>query len=110
MTETSSSVNITLLGKDYLVACNEQERILLNDAVALLSRKMQEIKDTGKTIGSERVAVLAALNIAHEMLSYRQKKESYTSDVESMIQRLRYKIDDVLVSDIPADLETVNDI
>ena len=58
---------------------------------------MQEAKISGKVIGSERVAVLAALNIAHEMLTYKKENESYTSNVDSLIRRLQNKIDNALM-------------
>ena len=70
---------------------------MLNDAASLLNDKMQELKISGKVVGSERIAVLAALNIAHEMLAYKKANESYTSNVDGTILRLRSKIDDALM-------------
>ena len=68
------TLDISLLGRDYKVACKESERSELLDAVALLDRRMREIRETGKISGSERIAVMAALNIAHDL--QRAKKES----------------------------------
>jgi cell division protein ZapA len=65
-----SSLDITLLGKEYRVACKEEEREGLLSAVAFLDQRMAEI--AGKTrAASERVAVMAALNLAHELLTLR---------------------------------------
>lgn len=89
--------SVTILDKEYLIACNDEEREQLNDAASLLNDKMQEVKISGKVIGSERVAVLAALNIAHEMLAYKKENESYTSNVDSLIRRLQNKIDNALM-------------
>jgi cell division protein ZapA len=61
-------LDVTLLGRDYKVACKESERAELVEAVALLDRRMREIRDTGKIAGVERVAVMAALNLAHELM------------------------------------------
>jgi len=57
---------------------------------------MQEVKTSGKIIGSERIAVLAALNIASEMLAYKKENEGYTSNMDGVVRRLQDKIDDAL--------------
>jgi len=90
-------VSFTILDKEYLISCNEQEREALHRAIELLNRKMREVKTSGKVIGSERIAVMAALHIAHELLEYKQRNESYTSNIDSLIRRLQSKIDDALV-------------
>ena len=97
MSEAAKPVSVTILEKEYLIACSEEERDLLNDAANLLNDKMQEVKTSGKIIGSERVAVLAALNIAHEMLAYKKENEGYTLNVDGVVRRLQNKIDDALM-------------
>jgi cell division protein ZapA len=67
----ASTVEVTLMGRTYKVACAEGERESLMQAVAYLDGKMSEIKKAGKVVGSERIAVMAALNVAHELLSVR---------------------------------------
>jgi len=69
--ERSITLDVSLLGRDYKVACKEAERAELVEAVALLDRRMREIRDAGKIAGTERVAVMAALNLAHELLRER---------------------------------------
>ena len=71
MAEPTNSVEVTLLGRTYRVACEEGEREALMQAVAYLDGKMNEIRKAGKVIGAERIAVMAALNVAHELLSTR---------------------------------------
>ena len=61
-------LDVSLLGRDYKVTCREAERAQLMDAVGFLDRRMREIRDTGKIAGSERIAVMAALNITHDLL------------------------------------------
>jgi cell division protein ZapA len=61
------TLDVSLLGRDYKVSCKESERTELLDAVAFLDRRMREIRDAGKIAGSERIAVMAALNMAHEL-------------------------------------------
>ncbi len=96
MSETKPA-SVTILDKEYLIACSDEERGLLNDAATLLNERMQEVKTSGKIIGSERIAVLAALNIAHEMLAYKNENEDYTSNVDGVIRRIQDKIDDALM-------------
>jgi cell division protein ZapA len=63
------SLQITIMGRDFRVACPDEEQSGLLEAVDYLNTKMIEIRDTGKVIGLERIAIMAALNIAHELLS-----------------------------------------
>ena len=67
----AKSIEVTVLGRNYTVACGDSERDALLQAVAYLDGKMAEIKKAGKVAGTERIAVTAALNIAHELLSMR---------------------------------------
>jgi cell division protein ZapA len=67
----AKSIEVTVLGRSYTVACSDSERHALQQAVAYLDGKMTEIKTAGKVAGTERIAVTAALNIAHELLSMR---------------------------------------
>ena len=71
MAEGPNTVEVSLLGRTYRVACEEGERESLLQAVAYLDAKMNEIRKAGKVTGSERIAVMAALNVAHELLSVR---------------------------------------
>ena len=61
-------LDVTILGREYRVACKEAEREELLKAVQFLDQRMREIRDGGKIAGTERIAVMAALNIAHELL------------------------------------------
>ncbi len=89
--------SVTILDKEYLITCSDEERELLNDAASLLNERMQDAKNSGTIIGSERIAVLAALNIAHELLAYKKENEGYTSNVDGVVRRLQDKIDDALM-------------
>jgi cell division protein ZapA len=69
MAAPAKTVEVSLLGRSYRVACEDDERDALMQAVAYLDAKMGEIRKSGKITGTERIAVMAALNIAHEMLA-----------------------------------------
>jgi cell division protein ZapA len=63
------SLDVAIMGREFRVACPEEEREGLLQAVAFLDRKMREIRDSGKVIGLERIAIMAAINITHDYLS-----------------------------------------
>lgn len=97
MSETKP-ITVRILDKEYLISCEEDEREQLHTAVTFLNMKMKEVKDSGKVIGSERIAVMTALNIAHELLAYKRENADYTKTIDKTIQRLRNKLDEALTS------------
>ena len=64
-------VDVNIMGREFKVACSDDEREGLITAVNYLDKKMREIRDTGKIVGIERIAIMAALNLAHELLTTR---------------------------------------
>jgi cell division protein ZapA len=64
--EHAVTLDVSLLGRDYKVACKPGEEGELRDAVAFLDRRMRDIREGSKTSSTERIAVMAALNLAHE--------------------------------------------
>ena len=71
MSAEPKGLQINIMGREFRVACPENEQKGLLDAVDYLNKKMQEVRDNGKVIGLERIAIMTALNIAHEFLSTR---------------------------------------
>ena len=69
MSPDPKALQINVMGREFRVACPESEQKELLEAVDYLNRKMDEIRDSGKVIGVERIAIMAALNIAHELLT-----------------------------------------
>lgn len=69
-------IDVSILGRDYKVACKEDERAELMQAVALLDARMREIRDAGKVAAVDRIAVMAALNLANELLRSRAPSPS----------------------------------
>ena len=96
MSETVKPITVTILDKEYIVGCTEDEREALFASVELLNKKMQEQRDSGKVIGAERIAVMAALNVTHEYLEYRRDNESMSSDIGAGIDRIQTKINSAL--------------
>jgi len=76
----STTLDVTILGREFKVACKENERAELVEAVTYLDRQMRDIRDRGKVTGVDRIAVMAALNIAHDLLRERRTKQSVPQD------------------------------
>lgn len=73
MEERSVQLDVSILGRDYRIGCRESERDALLQAVAHLDSRMREIRDGGKVSGIDRIAVMAALNIANDLLRERSE-------------------------------------
>jgi cell division protein ZapA len=86
-------VSVRILEKEYLVACPEEEREALQVTARYLDRKMKEIRDSGKIVGIERIAVMAALNITHEMLQNKSLREDQNHSMSARIRALQEKIE-----------------
>ena len=69
MNADAKGLQINVMGREFRVACPDHEQKGLLEAVDYLNKKMNEIRDAGKVVGLERIAIMAALNIAHELLS-----------------------------------------
>lgn len=86
MSDELTRITVRILDKDYQVACPDEERAALLESAALLNRKMQEIRESGKVVGLDRVAVMAALNLSHEILQH----QSATDQAQhALVERLR---------------------
>jgi cell division protein ZapA len=87
------TLDVTILGREFKVACKENERAELAEAVAYLDRQMREIRDRGKVSGVDRIAVMAALNITHDLLRERRGGRAPSSvnaiDGESARRRIQ---------------------
>jgi cell division protein ZapA len=92
MNESPRPIAVNILDKEYLVACGENERESLFQAVEFLNKHLKELRDSGKVIGSERIAVMAALNIAHEYQDYKRQKDGYTLNIGTGLKRIQSKI------------------
>ena len=90
--ERMVTLDVNVLGHDYKVACREHERADLVEAVSFLDRRMREIRDAGKVAGMERIAVMAALNIANELLRARSDASAGRGDLAVDEATLRGRI------------------
>lgn len=89
---SSQTINVRILDKDYQVACPAEERRALIESAQILDERMRMIKNSGSVIGLERIAVMAALNLSHELLQAQSASSRQSSDVEAL-ERMREKIE-----------------
>lgn len=91
----ANTVTVKILDKDYQVACPEEQEAELIVSAKYLDKQMRGIRDSGKVIGLERIAVMAALNISYELLQASDHGETDQQGGES-VKRLNRKLDDAL--------------
>ena len=96
MTTDASRVSVRILEKEYHVACPAEERAALLDSAEYLNRKMREIRDSGKVVGLDRIAVMAALNITNDLLLSRGRDEGAESDLAVRLKTLRERVESAL--------------
>ena len=98
----ANSVSVSLLGKEYMIACPAGAEDELLRAASYLNEKMKEIRGAGKTVGLERIAILAALNISHELVKHDQQQEEQAemekrqAEMEAQLERLNARLDSSL--------------
>jgi len=89
-------VSVRIMEKEYVVACPYEERSALLDAAEFLNGRMREIRDSGKVVGHDRIAVMAALNLAHEFLKGRDRESKLDSGVGHRVRALRERVESAL--------------
>ena len=89
-------LDVTIMGREFRVACPEDEQQSLLDSVAYLDKKMREIRDAGKVIGIERIAIMAALNIAHEFLGTRLAGSFDIAEYKRRMQSMQAQIEQAM--------------
>ena len=97
---TSEPVNIRILDREYTVGCEPSERDSLMAAAKLLDAKMREVRGSNRMAALDRVAVLAALNLAHELQQARTESSSRDRELSRTLDDLHRKLDGLI--DAPA--------
>lgn len=95
MNKHTKPVTVRILDKDYMVACPEGEQEALLASSRRVDREMRKVRDSGKVLGTDRIAVMVALNLAHELMS-RQPNNETNSEMGTQLQQLQQRLDDVL--------------
>ena len=90
-------LNLDIMGREFCVTCPDEEREEIQLSAAYLDRKIQEIKAEGKVIDSDRIAIIAALSITHELLMLRNETGFDMDEFRRRINSLKKKVDEVMV-------------
>jgi cell division protein ZapA len=96
MSDGLAHVTIKILEKEYHVACPAEEKGALLASAELLNKKMREIRDSGKVVGLDRVAVMAALNLANELIRLQGQDKELRNIVDARVRAMREQLDSAL--------------
>lgn len=96
MTDQFAQVSVRILDKEYQVACAVDERTDLLDSAEMLNAKMREIRDSGRIVGLDRIAVMAALNMANDLIHARARDQELEGDISDRLKMISDRVDNVL--------------
>lgn len=91
----AKSINVNIMGREFTVACADEEREGLLEAVSYLNKKMQDIRESGKVVGVERIAIMAALNLSHELL-HTKTGDVDIGDYKRRISLMQNQVDEAI--------------
>lgn len=92
----SVPVSVKILDKEYRIACPADERNALLASADMLNTRMQDLKDSGNVIGTDRIAVMAALNMTHEMIELQDDSSSVSKTLNKRVAKMQEKIEETL--------------
>ncbi len=104
MSENSIPVTVHILDKEYRVACKQGEEDSLIATARFVDMKMREIRSSGKVLGTDRIAVMTALNLAHELLDKQSQKNETGQNISYRLRAMQQKIDAALSKENQLDL------
>ena len=104
MNESTAQVSVRILDKEYQVACPAEERTDLLDSAEILNNKMREIRDSGRIVGLDRIAVMAALNMANDLIHAQARDEQLEGNYSERLKSISERVDNVLSGSAQLDL------
>ena len=104
MTDPYAQVSVRILDKEYQIACPANERTDLLDSAEILNAKMIEIRDSGRVVGLDRIAVMAALNMANDLIHAQARDRLLDGDLSGRLKIISERVDNVLGSSQQLDL------
>ena len=96
MIEQTAQVSVRILDKEYQVACPADERTDLLDSAEILNAKMREIRDSGRIVGLDRIAVMAALNMANDLMHAKARDQELEGSISDRLKVISDRVDNVL--------------
>jgi cell division protein ZapA len=89
-------VSVRILEKEFFVACPYEERSALLDSAEFLNARMKEVRDSGRVVGLDRIAVMVALNLAHELMQLKEREARLESEIGNRVRGLRERVEATL--------------
>ena len=96
MSEPYAQVSVRILDKEYQVACPASERTDLLDSAEILNEKMREIRDSGRVVGLDRIAVMAALNMANDLIHAQARDQVLEGEFSNRLKTISDRVDSAL--------------
>ncbi|MGZ8165921.1 MAG: cell division protein ZapA [Methylobacter sp.] len=96
MNRNLQPLSLTIMGKEYKIACEPEERNNLIRSAQEIDEQMRKIRDSGKIVGPDRIAVMTALNLAHELRSIKEQNAILTQNLHACMAKMLHKIEKVL--------------
>lgn len=96
MNQKFQPISLTIMGKEYKIACDPEERDTLVRSAQQLDEKMRKMRDSGKISGPDRIAVMAALNLSHELETVKNQNALLSQQLSECLDHIRNKIENVL--------------
>jgi len=104
MRTSDAQVSVRILDKEYQVACESEERTDLLDSAEILNSKMLEIRDSGRVVGLDRIAVMAALNMANDLLHAQARDRLIEGDLSGRLKNISDRVESALGTSQQLDL------
>ncbi|MGB5331326.1 MAG: cell division protein ZapA [Woeseiaceae bacterium] len=104
MTDQFAQVSVRILDKEYQVACPLEERTDLLDSAEILNEKMREIRDSGRIVGLDRIAVMAALNMANDLMHAQARDQELEGGISQRLKLISDRVDHALSDSQQLDL------
>jgi cell division protein ZapA len=98
MNQENNLITVKILEREYTVRCPKQEEKPLQEAARYLDEQMRVVRQSGTITSTDRVAIVTALNLTHELFQLRKQKNEYVDEVRDRVKKLQNKIENSLVA------------
>ena len=96
--QDNARVSVRILEKEYFIACPYEERSALLDSAEFLNARMREVRDSGKVVGLDRIAVMVALNLTNELLQLKGRDAKVDSETGTKVKNMRERVEAALAT------------
>ena len=96
MNKKPQPVSLLIMGKEYRIACDPEEQDDLIHSAQQLDVQMRKMRDSGKIVGPDRIAVMTALNLAHELQLMKNQNAVLSQNLSECLTKMSHKIENVL--------------